>query len=979
MQSGRRGAIMRVMQQSASLRLYFFGAPRIERDGQVIETDTRKAVALLAYLAVTGEFHTREALSALFWPDMDDERGRAALRRTISSLKAAVGDDALYVSRDGLSIQQEGSVWCDINAFTTEITAVNRHGHSGGQSCDDCEQRLESAVALYRDHFLSGFSLRDSAAFDEWQLAQTEYLRRLLTGALATLVQSYAAAGEFQPAIEHTRRWLTIDPLREDAHRWLMQLYSWSGARDMALRQYRETIRVLDEELGVDPLPETTAIYEAIQEGALSLPAAVAVEAQRLPASPGTAVAEDRPQLIGRERAWDDLLSAYDRVSSTGQIVAVVGEAGIGKTHLASAFLEAARSRDAVTVLAPCYEGESSLALAPFAAALRALLRKPHAGERLARMHVHMLAEVARLLPELREDVPMVKPPAETDMTGAQARFFAAVSEVLCSLLTGPAPGILFIDDAQWADEASLDLLAYMARRPAELPILILVAWTGTGGSGQRLRRILAEAQRAGTGSTIVLDRWSPGEVAALVAENEDLRPYITAIADRLYRESEGLPFFVVEYLSRLASSVESWEMPPSVHDLLSNRLADTDETERQLLQTAAVIGRSFDYDTLWQASGRSEDEVIGGLERLLARGLVRELADDDQDNRAAGDLRYDFAHQQLRALVYEATNLARRRLLHRRVAETMQVQGRGNRLDARASLIGHHYRMGGQDAPAAEFYRRAGDYARMLYATREALEHYRTALALGHPAVAELTELVGDLHTLLGEYAAALHAYESVAAGARGVDLARIEHKLGRVYERRGQWELADSHLCAALEQYGASPTAQLLVDRSRVAYRSGNMELAAALGREALALSVATSDTSGEAEATNALGLIARQSGDLSVARDHLQRSLALAEAAGTVTARIAALNNLARLYGDLGDIDSALELLAQAVAYCGREGDRHHEAALYNHRADLLHRAGREQESMDSLKQAVSIYAEIGLESGDWQPEIWKLTEW
>ena len=112
---------------------------------------------------------------------------------------------------------------------------------------------------------------------------------------------------------------------------------------------------------------------------------------------------------------------------------------------------------------------------------------------------------------------------------------------------------------------------------------------------------------------------------------------------------------------------------------------------------------------------------------------------------------------------------------------------------------------------------------------------------------------------------------------------------------------------------------------------------------------------------------------------AQTHLARSLALAEAAGTPSARVAALNNLARLRATTGDIDAALGLLEQALALGVQQGDRHHEAALYNHRADLLHRAGREEEAMASLKAAVTIYAEIGLESGDWQPEVWKLTEW
>lgn len=965
---------------AASLRLLFLGSPYIEQDGKPVEPDTRKAVALLAYLAVTGEYQTRDALAALLWPEMDDERARAALRRTLSSLKQAIGVAPLYVTRDGLALNP-ADAWCDVVAFEAALTAVERHSHSGAHEantlCSSCVEALETAVGLYRAPFLSGFSLRDSAAFDDWQLAMTEQLRRSLGAALASLVQAHAQAGAYARAIDHARRWLAADPLREEAHRWLMQLYAWSGVRDAALRQYREAVRVLDEELGVGPLPETTALHETIQEGRLAPPAPPAAPASTAARPAAELPAATALALIGRDSALNALRDAYAGVTATGRVAAIVGEPGIGKTRLAEAFLEYARGRGATTVATTCYEGETDLAYAPFAAALRALWQRPGADERLAGVPDHWLAEAVRLAPEL-DTGGRGGPGAATGGPGAQSRFFAGVSEVICHLLAGPSPGVLFLDDAQWADVASLDLLAYLSRRLADLPVHLVVAWSDAGAGSQRLRRLMTEAQRAGTGRLVALARWRPSDVLSLVAANLRLQPQAAQITDRLYRETEGLPYFVVEYLNALASTPDNWTMPPSVRELLASRLAAVDQAGLQLLQAAAVIGGSFDYSILWDASGRSEEEVISGLERLLERGLIREAAGD----LLSGDPRYDFNHQQLRSLVYDETNLARRRLLHRRVAGALQNQTRGARGDAMASLIGHHFRLGGQDATAADYYRRAGEFARALYANREALGHFQTALALGHPATGALYESCGDLHTLLGEYSAALRAYESSAAQAAPTDLGRLEHKLGQLYERRGQWELADSHYCAALERYRgmndlAAP-ARLHVDRSRVAYRAGNGVLARELGQRALELATAAGDPEAEAQAQNTLGILARQANDLAAARRYLERSLALAEATEPA-ARVAALNNLARVYSDVRRDEEALALLEQALTLCAQVGDRHREAALHNHRADLLHRAGREEEAMSSLKAAVAIYAEIGLESGDWQPEIWKLTEW
>ena len=970
------------------LNLYFLGSPRIERDGRVIETDTRKAVALLTYLAVTGEYQSRDTLAALLWPEMNEERARAALRRTLSSLRAAVGEQAIYVTRDGLSINQD-ECWCDTIAFEAAANEVHRHTHNG-PPCDDCLQKMESAVSLYRDHFLSGFSLRDSAEFDDWQLAVTEHLRRTYSAGLAWLVQVYSQSGELAKAIELGRRWLSVDPLREEAHRWLMQLYAWQGARDAALRQYRDAVHILDEELGVGPLPETTALYEAIQEGRLAPPVMPPVVETHSPSREEIEPSSPKQfPLVGRESVWANLQGVYDEIAQSGRVAAVTGETGIGKTRLIKEFLAYARDKGAATVMATCYEGEANLAYAPITATLRALLRQEWSDNRLSTIPAHWLAEVGRLVPELELAQP-ARP--ESAAPGAQARFYNGISEAICHLLHGDVPGVLYLDDIHWADDASLDLLAYLVRRLNELPVLLILSWTdessGSAGDSARLRRLISEAQRAGTGRLITLARWRPSDVLGLVATYENLRPMATDITDRLYRETEGLPYFVVEYLEMLNRTPDTWAMPQSVHDLLAGRLARIDQTGLQLLQTAAVIGRSFDYTTLLEASGRSEEEVVGGLEKLLASGLVREVTEGAQqvgpaNDNPAGDLYYDFAHQQFRSLVYDETNLARRRLLHRRVATALQARARGPQGDALASLIAGHYQMGGQDDVAADFYRRAGWRAKSLYANREALDHFQTALALGHPDAPALHEAIGDLRTLLGEYHAALQSYESAAANSAEESLGRLEHKLGQVYERRGNRELAESHYGAALSHYqGAGQTrdlAQLNVDRSRVAYQSGAFATARSLAEEALTLAEAAADIPAEAQAHNTLGILARQEGNTDEARGHLNRSLTLAEAAGLPAVQVASLNNLARLLESEGQTEQALSYLEKAITLCTREGDRHREAALYNHRADILHGVGDEEAAMSSLKQAVAIYAEIGMEAGAWQPEIWKLTEW
>ena len=147
----------------------------------------RKAVALLAYLAVTGQPHSRDSLATLLWPEYDQSSARADLRRTLSLLNRTLGDEWLTADRETAGLNPDADVWLDVGAFRHKLAACGTHGHSPTEACPECVPLLEEAVALYRDHFLAGFTLRDSAAFDEFQFFQTEGLKDGLAGVLVRL------------------------------------------------------------------------------------------------------------------------------------------------------------------------------------------------------------------------------------------------------------------------------------------------------------------------------------------------------------------------------------------------------------------------------------------------------------------------------------------------------------------------------------------------------------------------------------------------------------------------------------------------------------------------------------------------------------------------------------------------------------------------------------------------------------------------
>ena len=960
-----------------ALRVSLLGPPRLERDGRPVSFDTRKATALLAHLALAERPRSREALCDLLWPARDPDHARGALRRTLSTLRKTVGEEWIETAGDSVALVDGPGLELDVSRFRSLAGDGASH------------ENLAAAVELFRGELLEGFSVRDSVEFDAWHTAEADALRRELGSALGRLIESLAVRGEYGRAIPHAKHWLELDPLHEPAHRELICLYAWNGDRAAALGQYRDCVRTLSQELGVAPLDETAALFEQVSDGRLARPAAGAAAAPdegsrvRLDPSPSGHAAPPHPDLgpatlplVGRQEELGALVAAHE-AATEGRLAVVEGEAGIGKSRLAAELIRDAAGKGAAVLAARCFDDEAGVAYGPVVDLLgQAVALARSSADATAwpeAISPQRLVDASLLLPELADLRANLPRALSTSGPEARARLLEGVAAVLSAACRGPVPGVVFVDDVHAADEATLDVLAYLGRRLPGRSLLLLVGWRSEGvPPGHRLRRLAVDLARAEAATIVRLARLDEDEVARLVraAHSDREEPDLER---RLYLESEGLPLFVAEYLAALRAGGGSATdpLPSGVRSLLGARLGGLGAMALQVLGAAAVIGRSFDLDTAREASGRSEEEAVNALEELVAHGVVRELGSREPE--------YDFSHEKLRALVYEEMGLARRRLLHRRVAAALSRRGGGGE---RAARVASHLQLAGDDVEAARHYRLAAAHAASLHAHADAVEHLEAALALGDPDPATLLERIGDLRTLLGDYAGALASYESAAAHCSEEARAVIEHKLGNVHQRRGERERAEARFVAALEAAPAGQDAlraRIQADRSLTMHDAGRSERAADLAREARALAEAAADRSAGAQAHNLLGVLARSAGDHELARAELERSLALAEGLDDVPARAAALNNLALVSRDAGTLDRALELTESALALCAAHGDRHREAALENNLADLHHAAGRPDESMNHLKRAVAIFSEVGADDATRLPEIWKLVSW
>jgi DNA-binding SARP family transcriptional activator/pimeloyl-ACP methyl ester carboxylesterase len=253
------------------LSLRLFGAPEVEGGGRPVSLRLQKELALLIYLAATSRSHTRMALATLLWPEHDQPSALAALRRTLHQVKVDVGEGILDVTSHNVRIHPDVELWLDTQQFSAAAHLCPGHAHPPDAPLASCVATLEAAIRLYREDFLTGFSLPDSPGFDEWQFFEREGLRAEYLRILALLTAYYERHEAYEQAIEMARRWLGREPYHEPAHRALIRLYKSTGQHAAAKRQYDTCKRLLAEHLGVQPQQETERLYRSIEGPASGL------------------------------------------------------------------------------------------------------------------------------------------------------------------------------------------------------------------------------------------------------------------------------------------------------------------------------------------------------------------------------------------------------------------------------------------------------------------------------------------------------------------------------------------------------------------------------------------------------------------------------------------------------------------------------------------------------------------------------------
>ncbi len=641
---------------------------------------------------------------------------------------------------------------------------------------------------------------------------------------MVRLVAGLEQDRSFADAIERAHQLLRLDPLDEQAWCTLMRCHARRGERATALHLYQQCAALLKKELGVQPSAATRITYREI----LDLDAA----APATPAPPRTAVYP----LVGRQPEWNALLDAW-RTAATGRRLFVIrGEAGIGKTRLAEELMHWSRVNGINAVSARCYAGEGRLAYAPIAAWLKSEALRPA----VMRLDLASMTDVARLCPDLLAVRPDVPAPDRHLESWQRLPFFDALARAVAAA----APVVLVIDDLQWADGDTLEWLHYFLRSSSTRCLIVATVRAEEEQDNPPLVRLLRHLERDTRMIAITLgplDRTATGLLAGEVAEH----PLDETALARTFRDTEGHPLFIVER-GRMEFAKQpgpSGDAPPRVQSIVAARLALLSEDARAVAEVAAAVGRDFRFDILAHASDLEEDGLVRALDELWRRQIVRVQSHEG----------WDFSHDRIREVAYAGIGPARRRLIHRRIAQAMELLF-ADRLDDVSASIAVHLDRGGQPARAVQFLERAVASAARLSAHEEAIRCSMHALSL-------LEMLPGGRDR--DERELALRSGLSVALNSgRGYAAPEVEQNLDRVFT------------LSAVDGRGQVPVRWLWVAFT-LRYMLGNLKGTREVSQQALERSLV--DPSCRCEAHHAMGGTLLSVGDLDASKQHFEAALA------------------------------------------------------------------------------------------------------
>ena len=720
----------------ARLEVRLLGVVEIILDGRRLRAfNSLRLQRSLALIAIRRDLQHRSRLAFELWLDSDERQARTNLRKLLHDFRHSLPDIGEFVEIDNEIVRwiPTGPSEVDVLRFRDALAVGD----------------LELAAHLYSGDLLP-------ACYDDWVLDERAKLRAEAYGAFVRLTEQAAGRGDHKATIKHAQRVIGLEPTDEAAVRFQMEAHLALGDRAAALRSYHRYAEVLERDLGVAPGEAIGAMYQQLRAGTINRDE---VHGENL-----APVAES--PFVGRDLELNQLNEAWNTARQGGaHLLLVTGEPGIGKSRLAMEIGRRVRAEGHMVASARAYEAAGRLPWGPVIDLLRSDALRSH----IDTLETVWRAELARLLPELL-DASQPSGPSQSGDLAQRHRLFDAVNR---AIVVGDRPRLLIIDDLQWCDAETIELIGFVVRSGQTAPVLIVgtVRWEEIP-EHHPLVGLVDALRHDQAVTTVPLDPLDEATTATLAARLGAEDTIDQKLAAQLWSETEGNPLFVIEALrAGISSDGSQAVLTPTMRAVLRARLGQLPDGARRLAEVAAVIGRPFSVGLIVSATGIGEHELVDHVDELWRRRIIRDQGPT-----------YDFSHDKLRAVALEMVTPARRRQLHRAVAEAIAVEFQDH-IDAAGPQLAAHYDQAGMVEPAIDAYRTAGAQSVAVSALDEAVTMFRRALSLlaDLPTSPDRDALELDVRIALGSPLVALEGYGSNSAHRlyeRALSLCRKLHR---------------------------------------------------------------------------------------------------------------------------------------------------------------------------------------------------------
>jgi predicted ATPase/DNA-binding SARP family transcriptional activator len=936
------------------LRIHLFGRFRLFVGDEAWPFNAPpKTLPLLAYLLLNRTKRIpRQNLSFILWPDDTEDAARANLRRHLHSLRQALPQPPpnypwLLSDAKTLAWNPEVDAWLDVDEF---------------ERLSDAPENQVRAVELYHGDLLNDL-------YDDWLIVERERLRERFFHCLTQLIHHHRARRDFPEAITYARRMLSHDPLHENVIRQLIALRYAIGDRAGALKEYERFLERLRVELGVNPMPETVALYETVlRQGPLPEFPISAPE----PVSPPPL---DLP-FTGRTDELQTLKAGWQEArSGRGRLVLMAGESGIGKTRLVSEFaleVEGSGGRLLRGATSPI----ESTPYQPFLVALRTALPMLAA----VNMDPLWLSTVSLVLPELpaRHAVTQFSTLPRLDPQGERRRLFEALARCM-EALAYPRPMLLILEDLHWAGAGTLALLEYLARRTIQHHLLIVGTYREEETHpAHPLRELRRRLQSENLLTHVSLGPLSREAVDSILAQRLEQKMANDALMKRIHDVSGGNPFFLRELIRDVVrhgdgrvdtSVIEMQTLPASISQAVSDRVARLSTPARTLAEVASVIGTAFDIDLACQVGGWREGQIWNSVDELLDQQIIQETV---------GGGRFDFAftHDLLHGAFYQEMPEHLRRRRHRRAGHVLEKLKSGE-LESLAVVLAQHFARGGEPERAALHYERAARHSLTLYADVEALSALQNALDLTEDLRRQFDLLVlrEEIFHRHGDRPAQQQILERLEALADKLDQfdlsAEILRRRIRYHSALGERDHQKKLIADFGEHARKSGQSNLVAESllAEAAYYSlcGDYEQAGVFANQASDLYQALDDRNGKISAHLLLTDLTIQRWDFKALQDKLDLLTALTAEHPDQGILVKKLHTASGAAFSRQEYETSRSLSEQMLGLCRKIGDREGEADACSRLASVSARLFRVEQAREYYDLAAALYKQMGKRQG------------